>query len=661
VRESVNNTLWGGKDGRVRARTLVGVAVVAALALVAPSLAKAGAIPPELLAKAQANPTQQFNVIVQTPGGGGGSAPAAAAVAALTNDQRKVFNDAFRKAQDLQRSAVDLANKASDAAAAASTAQQRADAAAAKAAETGRDGDQNAAARAQADAAQAATDAQAAQDAATAAQAAAVAAQMGLVQQQASLMVAMGQAQGDVRWQYSVIPAVAATVTGSDIVQMQSSTDVTAVTPDTPVAPTATDNSQKWVEATYSKNFWTGQARKAAAGLTPTIAIVDSGIDASRVQDFGGRVLGQVNLTSLQPNSPGDGRGHGTMVASIAAGAAPRHAGVDPDAPLLSLDVINDNGEGLTSDVIAAADWILQNKSTYNIRVANFSLEASTDGSFQFDPLARAVEQLWFNGVVVVASAGNYATNGQQSGVHYMPAADPFVITVGALDIGRDGNVRNDVAAPWSAWGYTNDGFLKPELSAPGRYVVAACSSNGTLCRSGGQNPALASQGYAQLSGTSFAAPMVSAAAAALLGLHPEWTPDQVKGRLMLTASPLPNAVPGSVGVGELDVKDATDRINSTPPNPNYALSTFVVQSANGPVFDAASWSSAAQVNASWSSASWSSASWSSASWSSASWSSASWSSASWSSASWSSASWSSSAGALALVNNASVDASGEG
>jgi subtilisin family serine protease len=192
--------------------------------------------------------------------------------------------------------------------------------------------------------------------------------------------------------------------------------------------------------------------------------------------------------------------------------------------------------------------------------------------------------------------------------------------------------------------------------------VIGACSTNGSLCRSGGQNPSLAAQGgYAQLSGTSFAAPMVSAAAAALLGLHPEWTPDQVKGRLMLTASPLANAVPGSVGVGELDVKGATDKINGTPPNPNLALGSFVQQTPAGPAFNADGWvTEARRVGASWSSASWSSASWSSA-WSSASWSSASWSSASWSSASWSSASWSSSAGALALVNNAATDSYGDG
>jgi serine protease AprX len=234
------------------------------------------------------------------------------------------------------------------------------------------------------------------------------------------------------------------------------------------------------------------------------------------------------------------------------------------------------------------------------------------------------------------------------------------VITVGAVDIGTDGKTANDKAAPWSSWGYTNDGFLKPEISAPGRYIVASCPLGGKLCQTGGQKPSLAPTGYIQLSGTSFAAPMVSAAAAAVLGLHPDWTPDQVKGQLMLTANALPKAVPGSVGVGELDLKDATT-LKTLPPNPNLALNGFLAQTPAGPVFDVASWSSAARTGASWSSASWSSASWSSASWSSASWSSAAWSSASWTSASWTSASWTSAASDLALVNNAAFDGPGEG
>ena len=89
-----------------------------------------------------------------------------------------------------------------------------------------------------------------------------------------------------------------------------------------------------------------------------------------------------------------------------------------------------------------------------------------------WDPLDRAVEKLWLSGVVVVTAAGNYAVNGQPSGVRYAPGNDPFVITVGANDIGGTVSTQNDTAAPWSAYGYTLDGFAKPEISAPGRYLV---------------------------------------------------------------------------------------------------------------------------------------------------------------------------------------------
>ena len=173
--------------------------------------------------------------------------------------------------------------------------------------------------------------------------------------------------------------------------------------------------------------------------------------------------------------------------------------------------------------------------------------------------------------------------------------------------------------------------------------------------------------GYMQLSGTSFAAPMVSAAAAQVLAVHPSWTPDQVKGALMLTARPAGNTAPGAVGVGVVNAAKAV--AVTTPPNPNAALNEFVVSASggSGKVFDAASWASVAQSDASWASASWASASWASASWSSASWASASWASASWASASWASASWASASWANAswasssYADNAEGDASAEG
>src|SRR5581483_4882346 len=123
---------------------------------------------------------------------------------------------------------------------------------------------------------------------------------------------------------------------------------------------------------------------------------------------------------------PGDGYGHGTFVAGIAAGGGD-YPGVAQGAPVVSLDVTADDGTSTVGDVIRAADWILRNKDRYDIRVANFSLRGSLPASFLYDPLDRAVERLWESGVVVVASAGNYATDGSPSGVLYAPGNDPFV------------------------------------------------------------------------------------------------------------------------------------------------------------------------------------------------------------------------------------------
>jgi serine protease AprX len=377
---------------------------------------------------------------------------------------------------------------------------------------------------------------------------------------------------------------------------------------------------------------------QATALTAPTIAVVDSGIDSSRA-DFGSRVLDQVDLSSLTPNSPGDGYGHGTFVAGIAAGGAGGFAGVAPSANLVSVDVMNDQGEATVADIVAACDWILQNKAQYNIRVANFSLHAMDRASLFFDPLDQAVEKLWLNGVVVVTAAGNYADNGAESGVPFAPGNDPFVITVGASDVNDTIDTSDDTVAPWSAWGYTPDGFMKPDLSAPGRYIIGPVSAGAGLAVERPDHITSDPNGYMQLSGTSFSAPMVSGAAAMLLAQHPDWTPDQVKGALMVSASATPAATPGSLGVGELNV--AAARAVATPPNPNAGLDQFVTTGTDGAVtFDSAAWQAAAAANPAWGDAAWSDAAWGDAAWGDAAWSDAAWASAAWGDAAWSDAAW---------------------
>jgi serine protease AprX len=436
---------------------------------------------------------------------------------------------------------------------------------------------------------------------------------------------------GSVKTQYSVINGVAATMSGAAIQALSKNTGIASIIEDTKVGGTALSNLQLWPQVTQVSSFY------GSAPAAPAIAVVDSGVDTTRAADFGARAVAQVNFVPASTaNAKGtDGFGHGTLVAGIAAGQADGYSGAAPGANIVSLDVLDDSGSGSESDVISACEWIYKNQAKYNIRVVNLSVLAGSNASFMYDPLDQAVEKLWLSGVVVVTAAGNFAANGQPSGMPYAPGNDPFVITVGAADINGTVGTTDDFNAPWSAYGYTLDGFAKPELGAPGRYMNGAVPTTATMYT---QHPErVVAPGYMWMSGTSFAAPVVSGIAADLLALHPTWTPDDVKGALMLTAvQPGPATGQYALGVGEPQATAAA--AVAAPPNPNAGLNAYVVADPNGGrVFDAASWSSAAQANASWSSASWNSAAWNSASWSSAAWSSKAWNSAAWSSAAWSS------------------------
>ena len=413
-----------------------------------------------------------------------------------------------------------------------------------------------------------------------------------------------------------------------------ASTPGLLVTPDAnvKVSGSTTYSNQLWPYETGNATMWYGDLN-AYASKMPTIAIVDSGIDTTR-PDFAGRIVASVNLSTLPGNSPGDGRGHGTFVAGVAAGAAAGYAGAAPAAKLLSIDVMDDNGMGKTSDIIAACQWILDHKDQYNIKVANFSLHSATPSKATVDPLDKAVEKLWFGGVTVVAAAGNYGKADGPSGVPYAPGNDPFVITVGAVDLEGSIYAWNHDVPNWSAYGYTKDGFRKPELAAAGRYMIGPVPTSGTLRAARPEN--VVSAGYMRLSGTSFSAPVVAGAAALLHMEHPTWTPDQIKGALMQRARYIPDAPSGSAGVGEINAYRST--LLSSPPNPNAALNKFrKLNPLTGTTeFDGSAWYAAAKSSVSWDSVSWSDVSWSDVSWSDVSWSDVSWSDVSWSDVSWS-------------------------
>jgi serine protease AprX len=286
------------------------------------------------------------------------------------------------------------------------------------------------------------------------------------------------------------------------------------------------------------------------------------------------------------------------------------------------------------SDVIAAADWIIANKTQYDIRVANFSLARADVTHPLYDPLNHAVERLWFSGVVVVTASGNHGSDTSHVRIK-SPGNDPFVITVGAVDTRSTSSTSDDVVPGWSAHGFSVMGFAKPDVAAPGRYVVGPVPMQGTLALAKPER--VLEPGYMWMSGTSFSSGVVAGAAAQLLARHPDWTPDQVKGALMLTAQPLAGQ-DWKGGVGEIDV--AASAALSAAPNPNENLYSFVTGSGGQRAFDGGAWSSHVAANPGWTTSSWSESTWNESTWNESSWSESTWNESTWNESTWNESTW---------------------
>ncbi|MFE0514702.1 S8 family peptidase [Streptomyces sp. NPDC058964] len=280
-----------------------------------------------------------------------------------------------------------------------------------------------------------------------------------------------------------------------------------------------------------------------AAGYDGTgtrIAVLDTGIDTTH-PDLAGKVVEEHNFS----NSPttDDLFGHGTHVASIAAGTGAKsdgkYKGVAPGAQLLDGKVLNDTGQGGMSGIIAGMEWAAAEKAD----VANLSLGAYD--SPETDPMEEAVNRLSAESkTLFVVAAGN---NGEQgAGTISTPGSADAALTVGAVD-------KQDVLAPFSSTGpRVGDGAIKPDLTAPGVNIGAAAAHDSYMARVA---PAVA-DGYISLSGTSMATPHVSGAAAILAEQHPDWTGDEIKQALVASTTPGAYAA-DQQGSGRVDLRKA--------------------------------------------------------------------------------------------------------
>jgi len=534
-------------------------------------------------------------------------------------------------------------------------------------------------------------------------------------------VVALG---GSVAQQLTIINGFSATVPAGGLAALRTVPGVESVTENATVRLNNTDpaavqdQTGSMFRITHDVTGATAMWEKGFIGDGIDVAVIDSGVvpvDGLRTPgkivqgpdlSFEAQVCDETSCTA-SPSQHLDTYGHGTHMAGIIAGRDDNASastymnpdtfiGMAPGARVVSVKVADATGVTDVSQVIAAIDWVVQNrnKDGMNIRVLNLSF--GTDGvqDYQLDPLTFAAEAAWHSGIVVVVAAGN---GGYGTAKLNNPAYDPYVIAVGGSDSRGTYDVMDDVVPSWSS---TGDGNRNPDLVAPGASVIGLRAPGSVLDQ---MYPA-ARRGERLFSGsgTSQASAVVSGAAALLLDQRPNLSPDQVKALLVGTAQKLPVADTRAQGAGTLDLVKAA---NAKSPHPNtrqawpramgtgsleaargssnvtidgvelvgevdvmgrpWVPATYTTAAATGTSwsggtktatgYDPGSWLGTAWYptslsgslpetgleGLSWSGLSWSGLSWSGLSWSGLSWSGLSWSGLSWSGLSWSGLSWS--------------------
>ncbi|MEU4217402.1 S8 family serine peptidase, partial [Actinoplanes sp. NPDC026623] len=316
------------------------------------------------------------------------------------------------------------------------------------------------------------------------------------------------------------------------------------------------------VRATFAPGTGTGAGRTDAnlrqisaprawrAGYTgrgARVAVLDTGVDATH-PDLVGQIAEKMDFTA-EGGDAVDHFGHGTHVAATIAGTGAASGGarrgVAPQARLVVGKVLDDDGGGTESQLIAGMEWAASRAA-----VVNMSLGAG-DPSDGTDPASLALDALSEQtGALFVVAAGN---SGPSDGSVSWPGAAAKALTVGAVD-------GDDAVAGFSSRGpLVGTRAAKPELVAPGVDIVAARAAGTAMGRT-------IDARYVAASGTSMATPHVAGAAAVLAQRHPDWRAEQLKAALIGAADPITGAEGYARGTGRLNVARPLSGVVSTTP-----------------------------------------------------------------------------------------------
>ena len=298
-------------------------------------------------------------------------------------------------------------------------------------------------------------------------------------------------------WSHA-INGYAARLSPAALAAVRGSADVAYVENDVTFRHTATQiNLQNWgLDRIDQANLpLSGSFTYNATGTGVNIYVVDSGIRFTHTQ-FGGRAVSGIDM--IDGGTADDCDGHGTHVAGIAGGSA---VGVAKTSTLISVRVLDCNGNGTLSSIVGGMDYVIQHHAAGTPAVANLSLGGGANTTID-----TAVQNTINDGVTVVVAAGNGNFAGRrQDACNYSPARVAAAITIGATD-------KTDKAASFSNYGTCVDWL------APGVEILSAWVTGDTA--------------GAYLDGTSQATPHVAGIAAQYLQNNPTASPATVRSAL---------------------------------------------------------------------------------------------------------------------------------
>lgn len=355
----------------------------------------------------------------------------------------------------------------------------------------------------------------------------------------------VSESGGNVVKQLGLINGVVAELTDAQYAELKNDPDVDAVTKNIEVK--STSKSGAGLNGTNGKTNTdypevVGADLAWGAGYTGqgvTVAILDTGI--AKLPSLKKSANGNDRLIAWYDaidggNKPVDQNGHGSHIAGIIAnsdtGGDGSWNGIAPNANIVAVRVLDDTGHGTYESVISGMQWVVDHKDEYGIRILNLSLVSEVQSPYWADPLNQAVTAAWSKGLVVIVAAGN---DGPSPMSISNPGNNPYAITVGAFtDAYTPEDWSDDYVADFSSSGPTLDGFVKPDLVAPGGHIVSITPEYSSLNNDYPQNRLPAN--YFKMAGTSQATAITSGVAALVLSKNPAMTNDELKYRLSSTA-----------------------------------------------------------------------------------------------------------------------------